>query len=224
MHTIDPDLLFGTGDFWSRFRHSVDVVVGLGRPAPHKLFGVRDGFERYLRDVLHRDEAPSVHARAVEPTDEPLPVGDAETLELARGRARRVEELTEGRVFAVGAETGMVSVRAGTTTRHVVRTWVVLVAPVGLALGPDGRGDEAWGSSGAQEVPQRLVEGLEDGQLPATMPGTRRGGGMVASLTEGHETRRRAAAQATFHAVTSLLYGRLGGPRSGGPWPAGAVD
>ena len=45
--------------------------------------------------------------------------------------------------------------------------------------------------------------------MPFAFPGTRRSGGMVSSLTGAVETRRSATALATFHAVSTLMYGRL---------------
>ncbi|MEM6797183.1 MAG: hypothetical protein AAF725_24640, partial [Acidobacteriota bacterium] len=45
--------------------------------------------------------------------------------------------------------------------------------------------------------------------IAAAVPGTRRDGGMAASLTGGSVTRRSAASQSTFHALCSLFYGRL---------------
>lgn len=218
-----------TRAFWHSFLHGAEVVVGLGGPAPDKIFGVRDGFERYWRETLRRPGGVSVQSRSVDAQPDPLPMSDEETLELARDRARAAEASAEYRAFAVGAETGLVPVRAAGSLRQVVRTWVVVVAPVGLAAEHRDQGEEAWGSSGSLELPRRLVDGAErlgsgTDSIPGSIPGTRRRGGMVASLTGGLETRRGAIALATFHAVTSLLYGRVGGPREGRPGRAPGLD
>ena len=68
---------------------------------------------------------------------------------------------------------------------------------------------EAWGSSGSVQLPDRIVAGLDSAQIPFAIPGTRRGGGMIRSLTGGLETRRKAVATSTLHAISSLFYGVL---------------
>ena len=96
--------------------------------------------------------------------------------------------------------------------RYFVRTWTVV----------RGLEDEAWGSSGSVQLPRHLIRGLDSEDLPFAIPGRRRSGGMVSSLTGGLETRRSATAQATLHAVASIMYGliesraasRLDRPRS----------
>jgi len=61
------------------------------------------------------------------------------------------------------------------------------------------------------ELPPRLVSGLTEEHVPFAVPGTRRGGGMMASITGGVETRRRAIALATTNALATLFYGMLEG-------------
>jgi hypothetical protein len=69
---------------------------------------------------------------------------------------------------------------------------------------------EAWGSSGSIQLPERIVAGLDSDQIPfAAVPGTRKSGGMISSLTGGLETRRKAIALSTLHAVSTLFYGVL---------------
>ena len=59
------------------------------------------------------------------------------------------------------------------------------------------------------QLPDRLVAGLDGAQIPFSVPGTRRAGGMIASLTGGLENRRRATAQSTVNALSTLFYGFL---------------
>ncbi len=58
-------------------------------------------------------------------------------------------------------------------------------------------------------VPADVVDGLGVEQLPHSIPGTRRSGGIVASLTGGLESRRSAVAEATLHALSTQLFGIL---------------
>ncbi len=74
----------------------------------------------------------------------------------------------------------------------------------------------AVGSSGSIQFPDDLVDGISSEGLPATIPGTRRGGGIIASLTGGLEGRREAIASATLHALSTQFFGVLEGrPESG---------
>jgi hypothetical protein len=68
---------------------------------------------------------------------------------------------------------------------------------------------ETWGSSGAVQLPDRIVAGLDHAQVPYAVPGTRRSGGMISSLTGGLETRRKTIALSTLHAISTLFYGTL---------------
>lgn len=132
---------------------------------------------------------------------------DAGTVEMARGRARSLlEALGEAYHFYVGSEGGLHSLDFDGETHFFVRNWTVVVGAIG----------EAWGASGSIEVPGRYISGSEGRESPIAIPGTRRRGGMISSLTAGLETRRSAVAEATFHALSSLFYGVLeGNPRAG---------
>ena len=218
-------------DFWQRFQTGIRVAVG--SDLPDKLLGVRDGFVRYFHHGLHRPIPVSVLPQPDDETEALPPLSDAEVLELARTRAARLEErLGAGGpasrrpdsafAFYVGSETGLVTredpAPRGTADddsdepRYFVRTWTVV----------RGLEDEAWGSSGSVQLPRHLIRGLDSEDLPFAIPGRRRSGGMVSSLTGGLETRRSATAQATLHAVASIMYGliesragsRLDRPRS----------
>ncbi len=138
-----------------------------------------------------------------QPLDEartPLPVSDTDTLALARRRALELQRL-HGDAFAfhVGSESGLLLFETAGQTRYFVRSWTVVL----------GLEEETWGSSGSVQLPQRLIQGLDREDLPFAVPGTRRSGGMVSSLTGALETRRSATALATFHALSTLMYSRL---------------
>ncbi|HET7177192.1 MAG TPA: DUF84 family protein [Solirubrobacterales bacterium] len=185
-------------DFWQRLQTGVEVAVA--GPAPDKLLGVRDGLLRYFHDGL--DRAVSV-AVVPQPMDEPplgLLVSDEEVLRLCRERARRLEE-SLGRTYHlyIATEAGIHSIELDGKSRYFIRYWTVVRGLVG----------EAWGSSGSVQLPDRLVEGLTHEQIPHAVPGTRRSGGIISSLTGGLESRRKAIAQSTVHALSTLFYGIL---------------
>lgn len=168
---------------------------------PDKLLGVREGFLRYFHDGLERPVPVAVAARPdTELVDAPLPLTDREILALARQRALRLQE-THGEVydFCIGTENGLLSFGIDGLERTFVRSWTVLI----------GLGEEVWGSSGSIQLPERLIAGLGSEQVPFAIPGTRRSGGMAASLTGGLEDRRTATALSTLHALSTLMYGRL---------------
>jgi non-canonical (house-cleaning) NTP pyrophosphatase len=185
-------------EFWRRFSTGVEVaVVG---SQPDKLLGVRDGFRRYLHQGLHRPLPVAVvpHAEADEPNA--LELSDEATVEMARQKAARLgEQLGSAYHFYAAAEGGLHAVDAGDVPHYFVRCWVVILGVLG----------EAWGASGSLEIPGRLLAGLDEGQLSFAVPGTRRSGGMISSLSGGLESRRQAVAQATVHALSSLFYGVL---------------
>jgi len=166
--------------------------------AADKLLGIRDGFVRYFHEGLGRPIPIAVVPQ--QSGDEPLglPLTDEETIELARGKAAAVREsLGQAYHFYAAAEGGLHSLEMAGRVHYFVRAWTVIIGLAG----------EAWGASGSVEIPPRLIEGLDDQQIPFAIPGTRRKGGMTSSLTGGLESRRNAVAVATFHAVSSVLYG-----------------
>lgn len=185
--------------FWQRFQDEIEVAVA--RPAPDKLLGIRDGFIRYFHDALGRRDLPiSVvpHQLGEKPIE--LPLTDEETIALARRQAVELRaKLGTDYHFCVGTEGGMHPVDVEGETHYFVRSWAVVIGLTG----------EAWGASGSVELPKRLIEGLDDQEIPFAIPGTRRKGGMISSLTRGLETRRSAVGEATFHALSSAFYGSL---------------
>ncbi len=185
-------------EFWRRFRTGVEVAVASAQP--DKLLGVRDGFRRYLYEGLAQNLPVAVvpHPEPQRPTG--LELSDAETIEVARARAGELQrELGSNYHFYVAAEGGLHAVEVADAMHYFVRCWVVVMGEMG----------EAWGASGSLEIPGRLLDGLDRGQLSFAVPGTRRGGGMIQSLSGGLETRRSATAEATVHALSTLLYGVL---------------
>lgn len=189
-------------EFWQRFRAGIDVAVG--GDLPDKLMGVRDGFTRYFGEVLRQGLAEPVSVAVVaQPQDEettPLPLDDLETLELARQRARGLQEkLGDTYGFYVSVEAGLEHFGPPGEVRHFVRSWAVV----------RGLGMETWGSSGAVQLPEAVTHGLDVDDIPFAIPGRLRRGGMVSSLTGNLEDRRSSTAQATVHALSTLMYGLI---------------
>lgn len=169
-------------------------------PAPDKLLGVRDGFLRYFHDGLDRAVSVAVVPQTVAESPMGLPASDEDVIRLARERALALESsLGSNYHFYVATEGGLHSLEVGGRHCYFVRNWTVVRGLLG----------EAWGSSGSIQLPERIVEGLDGEQMPLSIPGTRRAGGIISSLTGGLETRRKAVAISTLHAVSTLLYGVL---------------
>ncbi len=182
--------------FWRRFQGGIEIAVASS--AADKLLGIRDGFVRYFHQGLGRPIPIAVVPQQAGEEPLGLPLSDEETIELARSKAAAVrEELGQAYHFYAAAEGGLHSLEMAGRIHYFVRAWTVIIGLAG----------EAWGASGSVEIPSRLIEGLDDQQIPFAIPGTRRKGGMTSSLTGGLETRRNAVAVATFHAVSSVLYG-----------------
>lgn len=191
-------------DFWRRLQTGIAVaVVGAGS-AP--LLGVRDGFVRYFRDVLDRPVPVVVVPQQVAIAPSGMPVSDEEALALARRRLIDLEQRVGGEYdFLVSVEGGLHSVELDGRPRFFVRSWAAMRCPVG----------EACGGSGSIQLPERLVEGLGDPAGPRMVPGTRRSGGLISTLTSGAEDRRGAISEAVFHALSTMFYGVVAGRRAG---------
>ncbi len=187
-------------DFWQRLQTGVAVAVAAG--APEKLLGVRDGFLRYFREGLDRHASVAVVAQEDPEAARGLPVSDEEAMALAWRRVQRLSDrLGDAYHFYVASEGGLDAVELDGTLHYFVRNWTVVRAPMG----------EAWGGSGSVQLPTRLVAGVAGSDVPFAVPGTRRAGGMISSLTGGLENRRRATALSTVNALSSLFYGILEG-------------
>lgn len=188
-------------DFWQGFQSGVEVAVHGAES--DRLLGVRDGFLRFFHDGLDRPAPVAVVAQAPPSAETPhdgLAMSDEEAISRARGRARRLVDRLRGHYhFYASCEGGLHTVELEGAPHYFVRTWTVLI----------GASGEAFGGSGSVELPARLVAGLTGQQLGLAIPGTRRSGGMINSLTGGLETRRSATAVATLHALATLFYGVL---------------
>lgn len=186
-------------DFWQRLQTGVEVAVADRRS--EVLLGVRDGFRRYFEATPGRP-VPIVVIPHGDTGVHPLLLSDESVLSAAHEGLDRLRG-TSGSTyhFLVGAGGGTHTLRSGDRNHVFVRCWTVLSCPVG----------EAVGSSGSVEIPQRFIVGLDEPGAVHHLPGTRRAGGLIASLTSGLETRRSAMAQATLHALSSLFYGVVEG-------------
>jgi non-canonical (house-cleaning) NTP pyrophosphatase len=184
--------------FWDRFQTGIEIAVGSS--ASHKLLGVRDGFLRYFHEGLHRPIPVVIVPHAEVEIHPCLPISDEEAIAAARRETSDMQRaLGDAYHFYVSSEGGLHSVEIDGKTHYFVRNWTVIQAPVG----------EAWGGSGSIQLPAGIVDGNAPGVAPLTIPGRRRSGGMIASLTGGMETRRSAVATATLHALSTLFYGML---------------
>jgi len=194
---MTPDLR----DFWQRLQTGIAVAVA--NPTPHKLLGVRDGFLRYFGEGFGRQVPVAVVPQEGDSDAHGLPVSDEQAIRWARETARALSErLGESYHFYIGSEGGLHSVDLGEGPLYFIRNWTVI----------HGRMGEAIGGSGSVQLPERLIAGLGSDQIPLAVPGTRRRGGMISSLTGGLENRRRATALSTVHALSTLFYGILERP------------
>jgi non-canonical (house-cleaning) NTP pyrophosphatase len=185
-------------NFWQRLQTGVEVAVA--GQASDKLLGVRDGFLRFFHDGLDRTVSVVVVPQPVEEEPVGLLVTDEVVVREARRKAMEVEEkLRDTYHFYIASEGGIEALDVDGEQRYFIRNWAVVRSPLG----------EAWGSSGAVQLPDRLVAGLDSAQIPFAVPGTRRSGGIMSSLTGGLETRRKNISLSTFHALSTLFYGVL---------------
>ena len=174
--------------------------MAVASTAPDELLGVREGFLRLFHDGLDRPVPVVVVQQPKVGSLAGLASSDEETIGLARERALGLKDrLGEAYHFYVGTEGGLHALELDGGEHYFVRAWAAVAGVAG----------EAWGASGSIEIPSRLVGGLEGSALSSSVPGTRRSGGMISSLTGRLETRRTAVATATFHALCTLFYGVL---------------
>lgn len=182
--------------FWDRFQSGLEIAVASS--AAHKLLGTRDGFLHYFREGLHRPVSIALVPHGEMEVDGCLPLSDEEAIAAARKEALDLErELEDAYHFYVGNEGGIHTVDLDGQVHYFVRCWTVIRCAVG----------EAWGGSGSVQLPDRLISGLDDRQMHLAIPGRRRAGGMVESLTGGLESRRSSVASATVHALSTLFFG-----------------
>lgn len=186
-------------EFWRRLQQGVEVTVA--GAAPERLLGVRDAFVRYFQQGLQRSTSVVVVPQPGNDGASGLPMSDQATLALARTQAVELRQrLGETYHFYVAVEGGMQSLDFDGRPRYFIRSWSVVASALG----------EAWGSSGAVQLPDRFLSSeLTGGGGRAAVPGTRRQGGIISSVTAGLETRRTVVAESTFHALSTLCYGVL---------------
>ena len=168
---------------------------------PERLLGVRDAFVRYFHQGLHRPISIAVVPQQGQPAPHGLPPTDEQTITLVRREAAALKaRLGETYQFYVASEGGLRLVEVDGRALYFVQSWSVVLGTLG----------EALGGSGAVQLPERYVSGSGEAGWPVSVPGTRRQGGIISSLTAGLETRRRAVALSTFNALSTLFYGLLG--------------
>jgi non-canonical (house-cleaning) NTP pyrophosphatase len=186
-------------EFWQALHTGVEVAVA-GPSDPQKLLGVRDGFLSFL---AHRLSTPV--PVIVVPQDQGakglgLPLSDEETAKLASERCSALQNRLHGQYpFFVASEGGLDAMDFGERHGLFIRYWTAVATPLG----------EALGAGSTVQLPGRIIDGLADNEVLAAVPGSRRQGGMLGSLTAGRETQRRAVAAGTFNALSTLFYGML---------------
>lgn len=167
-----------------------------------ELLGIRDAFRRFFHDRLDREPPVAIVGQDTEQARRGIAGSDVEAIAQARSAARQLAERLESHYqFYVASEACIQALSLEGGERFVLRSWTAI-------LGPPG---EALGGSGAIELPRALVHGLSGAEIASSIPATRRGGGMLAQLTGGLETRRHAVALATVAALSTLFYGILDG-------------
>lgn len=176
------------------------LYVAVDSTDSEKLLGVRDGMVRFFEEGLHQPLPVRVESVDDGGDGSAILLSDEEMIERARTRARALRDSFPEHDFSASSETGIHSLQVGDGDVHFVRSWVVVCVA-------DRARSEAIGGSGSLQLPPRLIQGLEVGELPFAVPGRRRRGGMTSSLTGGIETRRNALALATLNAVATLFFG-----------------
>ncbi|GMU65726.1 MAG: hypothetical protein AMXMBFR36_20000 [Acidobacteriota bacterium] len=185
-------------DFLGGYQRGIEVCVA--GSASDQLLGVREAFRRFFHDGLDRPVPVAVVPHDDDGPRRGLAASDAEAVESARSAARRLEAALPGTYhFYIASEFCVAPIEIAGAERWFVRAWSAVVGP----------GGEAWGSSGAVQLPDRMIEGLSGAEIALAAPGTRRAGGTISALTGGLETRRSAVALATVHALSTLFYGVL---------------
>jgi hypothetical protein len=178
-------------DFWQRFQRGAEVAVA-GLQSEHAL-GVREAFQRYLRDVLRRPSAIAVVPQEIDagsraglaPSDEHA----LETTVLAT-RALR-ERLGSAYQFFVASAPAAATLSVAGEQRSFLRIWTAVDSPLGVAFAASSslelHGD--WRSQVADSSSARV-------------------GGLLREMTGGAATRRSAVRQSTLLALASTFHGR----------------
>jgi len=184
--------------FWHTLQTGIEVAVASSNP--QKLLGVRDGFMRFTQQRLPNASAVVVIPQEVALAGPSLPLSDEETTSLVLNQAKNLREKMAGSyLFYVAAEGGLDTVETSERHLFLTRYWAAISCDLGHAVG----------SSSGLQLPDRIMEGLDQSAGPLSMPGGRRKGGMLGSLTAGATTQRAAVADATFNSLSTLFYGFL---------------
>lgn len=161
---------------------------------------MREAFRRYFHDGLGRPVPVAVVPQEEERRLRGIASSDADAIEAARSASEALAgRLGDNYQFYVATEAAIQAGEATFSGQYFLRYWTVI-------QGPPGR---ACGASGTLELPERLVSGVAPHEVAIALPGTRRSGGLIASLTSGLETRRSAVALATLGALSTLFFGIL---------------
>jgi non-canonical (house-cleaning) NTP pyrophosphatase len=183
-------------DFFGGYQRGVEVAVSAA--TPDELLGVREAFRRYFHDGLERPVPVAVVGQEEAVARRGVAGSDRDAIAAARRAARELAaRLGATYQFYVASESCVEAIPVAEGDRFVLRSWTAVIGPPG----------EALGGSGSFELPRVLVNGLRGDEIVAAVPGTRRGGGLVAQLTGGLESRRSAVALATFGALSTLFFG-----------------
>lgn len=188
-------------ELFSLLRDGLQIHVVGGNRFPDKLLGIRDAFARLLSERFGFRVSLSIQLLPAPELPERIPMAEEELWKLTRDKldAASVENQQDLHPFVVAVESGLVY-------REVFGKFAYLVKTVAVIR---GLGGEGIGSSGELQLPDILVSEFDSLHSVFPLPGTRRAGGMVHSLTDGLETRRSTAAQATFNALVTLCWGML---------------
>jgi non-canonical (house-cleaning) NTP pyrophosphatase len=187
-------------ELFDLLRDGLQIHVVGGNRFPDKLLGIRDGFARLLSERFGFRVSLAIQLLPAPELPERIPMAEEELWSLTKGKLEAAcREAQELHPFVVAVESGLVY-------RELFGKFAYLVKTVAVVR---GLGGEGLGSSGELQLPEILVTDFDSLHSPFPLPGTRRAGGMVHSLTDGLETRRSTAAQATFNALVTLCWGML---------------
>jgi hypothetical protein len=185
-------------DFLGGYQRGIEVAVA--GTAADELLGVREGFRRFFHDGLGRPAPVAIVGQERERPLGGIAGSDREAIAAARAAAHALAgRLGETYRFYVASEACIENLAVEEGGRFVLRSWTAI-------LGPPG---EALGASGSFELPSVLAGGLSGAEIASSIPGTRRGGGMISQFTGGLESRRSAVALATLGALSTLFFGVL---------------
>jgi non-canonical (house-cleaning) NTP pyrophosphatase len=201
-HPRDPRPSQRFSEIWTRVLRGATVATDTTES--QKLFGFRDGFRLFFESV---GKSPDLRLESHRGRDDlaMLPTSDEDLMRQAYARVTTLYELLNGSaLFCVASESGLSFHELDPQSLNdpsekdsvvLVKTWVAVVCPLG----------SSFGVSGGVQLPRSVLDAAAGLDIP--VPGHRRRGGMVGSLTRGLETRRSAIRLATLHALSTLFYG-----------------